>query len=508
MGELKYAYELFLDLEAHVAVHAATLKAMAAQLACWDLTVGRESSRAFVALFSAFVRVVALAGMVDDRRLVCSLYAAAHACARGSSEPKFARLAQQSLRTYDEPFRSVGAVLADYVPVVGTLVKNVLKHVLLIVGGSGELLRRNALTMLEDNLSLGSPTMAPLDAQHKGRSDVPLLHGELLEGRGACDFVVFATLATPGVLADPGCLACCQLACEDSLVTGVYRSSTVNVHAELEGLGKAWPPRGYSGKWPRDLKLSKTFKEWSKAAVLNCGHRHRERRAYLCGELDVMQGLLTAVPGLAAPKAPLAVAACALAHDEVLWALRHSPANGAAAYPPKYRVKHYDADNFSLKGVEKLAAAAVDLGALLRRERRAVARYHVEFRAGNKHIRHDFTMQVFARFRVFSLSQKNPPRESDPSKHQSNRLRRDRAREVFAGRGVPPVVSGTGRVPRQGRRGGARGARGPRGGGAARGPRAEERARVLREARRPPREIRRRRVRQVRGRRARGHGAR
>ena len=381
MGELKYAYELFLDLEAHVAVHAATLKAMAAQLACWDLTVGRESSRAFVALFSAFVRVVALAGMVDDRRLVCSLYAAAHACARGSSEPKFARLAQQSLRTYDEPFRSVGAVLADYVPVVGTLVKNVLKHVLLIVGGSGELLRRNALTMLEDNLSLGQPTMAPLDAQHKGRSDVPLLHGELLEGRGACDFVVFATLATPGVLADPGCLACCQLACEDSLVAGVYRSSTVNVHAELEGLGKAWPPRGYAGKWPRDLKLSKTFKEWSKAAVLNCGHRHRERRAYLCGELDVMQGLLTAVPGLAAPKAPLAVAACALAHDEVLWALRHSPANGAAAYPPKYRVKHYDADNFSLKGVEKLAAAAVDLGALLRRERRAVARYHVEFLA-------------------------------------------------------------------------------------------------------------------------------
>ena len=91
---------------------------------------------------------------------------------------------------------------------VGTLVKNVLKHVLLIVGGSGELLRRNALTMLEDNLSLGQPTMAPLDAQHKGRSDVPLLHGELLEGRGACDFVVFATLATlsnwPVATAEPG----------------------------------------------------------------------------------------------------------------------------------------------------------------------------------------------------------------------------------------------------------------------------------------------------------------
>ena len=44
-----------------------------------------------------------------------------------------------------------------------------------------------------------------------------------------------------------------------------------------------------------------------------------------------------------------------------------------------------------------------------------------------------------------SPSQKHPPREHDPSKHRPIRLRFDRDREVFAGRGVPLVVSGTGR---------------------------------------------------------------
>ena len=381
MAELKYAYELFLDLEAHCAVHVATLKAMCAQFATWDLNYGRESVRAFMALFTSFCRLVALAGMVDERKLVCALYAAAHACARGSSEPKFGRLAQQSLRSYDEPFKTVQAVFADYVPQLGTLVKNLVTNVMLVAGGSGELLRRNALTMIEDAASLGNHVMVPLEARDKGKAHVRLLHGELLEGRASMDFVVFATLGAPGILADPACLVCCQMACEDCLVAGVYRSATVNVHSELEALGKQFPPRNYPGKWPRDLKLAKTFKEWSKNAVLNCGPRHRERRAYLCGEIDIMHNLFLAVPGLVAPKAPLAVAACALALDEALWALRHHPANGAAAYPPKYRVKHYDADAFAAPDLPKLCGYLSDLAALLRRDRACVALYHVRFLA-------------------------------------------------------------------------------------------------------------------------------
>ena len=117
---------------------------------------------------------------------------------------------------------------------------------------------------------------------------------------------------------------------------GVYRGCTLNVHAELEYLSKWFPPRGYPGRWPRDLKLAKLFKEWSKTATQQCGLKHRERRAYLLGELEVCRGLLDAVPGLAAPKAPLALAAAALARDELLWALRHAPDRGAAALPPKY----------------------------------------------------------------------------------------------------------------------------------------------------------------------------
>ena len=43
--------------------------------------------------------------------------------------------------------------------------------------------------------------------------------------------------------------------------------------------------------------------------------------------------------------------------------------------------------------------------------------------AGNKNIRHDFNMNVFARYRhAFSMSKKHSPRENDPSKNQPKRL--------------------------------------------------------------------------------------
>ena len=45
---------------------------------------------------------------------------------------------------------------------------------------------------------------------------------------------------------------------------------------------------------------------------------------------------------------------------------------------------------------------------------------------------------------VALLSEKQSPRENDPSETQPKRRRRDRAREVFAGRGVPLVGSGAG----------------------------------------------------------------
>jgi len=239
------------------------------------------------------------------------------------------------------------------------------------------------LTLLEDESALQKPSEAPLDTKNKGRRDCRTLHGELLEARLGCDFTILATLACPAVVYETTGVAqlVAKMACEDALVIGLYRNATLNVHAELEALGKWFPPRNYPLP-RRDVKLAKLAKEWSKAAVLNCGLKHRERRAYLIGELDVCRGLLVAVPGVGAPKAPLVLACCALARDEVLWALRHDPARGGAALPPKHRMKHYDEANFEASDLPQLADAFTALAALIRRDRRKVASYYVAYAQG------------------------------------------------------------------------------------------------------------------------------
>jgi hypothetical protein len=87
-----------------------------------------------------------------------------------------------------------------------------------------------------------------------------------------------------------------------------------------------YPTKPVQKAWPKDVKLFRVFKDWSKAAVLQCGLLHRERRAYLLGELEVIERLVAACPGLAAPKAPLCLAALALGVDEAKWQLRHANA--------------------------------------------------------------------------------------------------------------------------------------------------------------------------------------
>ena len=50
--------------------------------------------------------------------------------------------------------------------------------------------------------------------------------------------------------------------------------------------------------------------------------------------------------------------------------------------PPKYRLKHYAAENFCEPKLATLLGAAASLSALLRSQRVAVAAYHVEFLSG------------------------------------------------------------------------------------------------------------------------------
>lgn len=379
LGELRYAYELFVDVAEHVGYHLELLRAMLSAQGIFDADRARDTFQTFCASFCAYCRLHFLLRMMDERKLVCALYAAAHSCARSSSEPRFPRLAQLVARHFEEPVRSLIEQFKEFAAPIASVVTQSLKTVELGVNGAAELLRRSALTLNEDTAALGSPVLTPLDGHVKMG---PALHAELLVVRDTCDFCVFATLACPAVLAESQtALSTCQAACCDSLVVGLFRSASLNIHTELEALGKWYPPRGGVKNWPRDLRLAKLFKDWSKEAVKQCGLKHRERRAYLAGEIEIIDGLIAACPPLSAPKAPLCIAAVSLALDETIWLLRHLPTN-PSALPPKMRLKHYNPEHFDDPRLAVFAGAACRLGERLRRCQPTMGEYYIEFLRG------------------------------------------------------------------------------------------------------------------------------
>lgn len=379
LSELRHAYELFVDIAEHVSYHLQLLRSMLSAQGGFDADLGRDTFQTFCASFCAYCRLHFLLAMMDERRLVCALYAAAHSCARSSNEPRFARLAQLVARHFEEPVRSLTEQFKDFAAPMASVLTQSLTTLQLGASGAAELLRRSALMLNEDTDVLGSPVLTPLNARNKMG---PALHAELLLVRDTCDFCVFATLACPAVLAEsPTALSVCHAACCDSLVVGVFRGASLNIHTELEALGKWYPPRGGVKNWPRDLRLAKLFKDWSKEAVQQCGLKHRERRAYLAGEIEVIGGLVAACPTLSAPNAPLCIAAVSLALDETIWLLRHLPTN-PSALPPKTRLKHYNSEHFDDPKLAVFAGAACRLGERLRRCQPAIGEYYIDFLRG------------------------------------------------------------------------------------------------------------------------------
>ena len=245
-----------------------------------------------------------------------ALYACALKASARPLPPNYEPVAKKLLPRLDDCWRFCVEAFKEHVATLSTLVAQQLELVQLHCEGAQSLVRRSALTLLEDASGLQKPSEAPLDTKHKGRRDCRTLHGESRLALG-CDFAILATLACPGVVFDAQGMALlvAKMACEDALVMQLYRSSTINVHSELEALGKWFPPRNYPLQ-RRDVKLAKLAKEWSKN-VARTVPEHREARAYLLGELDVAQGLLGRA-GAEHGEGTLVLACCALARDGVL----------------------------------------------------------------------------------------------------------------------------------------------------------------------------------------------
>jgi NCK-associated protein 1 len=126
---------------------------------------------------------------------------------------------------------------------------------------------------------------------------------------------------------------------------------------------------------PKGFKLKNVVKDLYKEAMLNSGIIHKERRSYLRGELANLGSLLSAVPGLIAPKFPMIITSLSMARAEIEWYFLHlSIAAGA-----KRTYKHVTAEHYDDPQIVILIGLVYDLIGTIGRNSHLVQQYYAEY---------------------------------------------------------------------------------------------------------------------------------
>ena len=130
---------------------------------------------------------------------------------------------------------------------------------------------------------------------------------------------------------------------------------------------------------PKGLKLKVLLKTVSRSSVVSAAHKMRERRSYLEAELGNLNRLITAVPGLIAPKFPMLLAAAALAKSEVIAYFRH--AEGVSVR--KDTKAHYVAAHYYAEDISNLMREVHQASVAIRTHRAIISTYYAEYLAVN-----------------------------------------------------------------------------------------------------------------------------
>ena len=128
-AELRHGYELFVDLEAHLAVHLTTLRAMLGQLRHYSLDEGRETTRSVLRLFNAYTRLLKFASTIPDRKALVALYACALKAASRPLPGNYEPVAKKLLPRLDDCWRFCVEAFKEHVATLSTLVAQQLELV-------------------------------------------------------------------------------------------------------------------------------------------------------------------------------------------------------------------------------------------------------------------------------------------------------------------------------------------------------------------------------------------
>ena len=235
------------------------------------------------------------------------------------------------------------------------------------------LCQRNVLNPLDEGMKMVLPTFAPLSPR---LASVPL-HDELVYADQYVEWTLYVVFACPAILIRPEVLMLFTQLAKGMLVVPLYADHMLDLHHEAELLAKTYLPKSFNVVVPKTLKLKKDFAELAKVATTSAGAMRRERRSYLQGELSNLAALFRDVPGLIAPKFPMALAALAMAQAEVRYYFAH-----LRYEVPKARAKLYKFEDYFDPQISYLVGAASDLIQLVKTHKAVVQSYYTEYLQG------------------------------------------------------------------------------------------------------------------------------
>eukprot|EP00968_Pinguiococcus_pyrenoidosus_P028569 scaffold7963_cov286-Pinguiococcus_pyrenoidosus.AAC.1 len=277
----------------------------------------------------------------NDRKMLVSLYAAAHQVKTNAVEPSFVRIGHL-VESFDNPIRKV---ISD---VENMSIASQLSYVIMALKpaidaylATETLRRNNMLNPTDEAGGLALPVRQPLSLQHPKQ----FLHSEMQDADQYMLWTVYVGIACPELLLreDRQFLTLFNTVSRQYLTVPVFRDQQLSVHQVNEELAKWFPPRNYKIRPPADLKnLKNLFKEEAKEATLLCGRAHAERRSYLRGEMANLVALFSDTPGLIAPKFPMVLTALAMAKAELLWYFAHKTTHTTKAVGKFLREDDYD----------------------------------------------------------------------------------------------------------------------------------------------------------------------
>jgi hypothetical protein len=209
------------------------------------------------------------------------------------------------------------------------------------------------------------------------RIGVALKHDELALGMKYAQWTIYGLLCCPTELIRPEILQLFHTIAKSLLVIPLYGDLVFDIHLAMENLAKSFPPKGFNVAVPRGLKIKNEMRDLAKKATEKCAEIRRERRSFLIGEMSVLVGLFHDIPGLIAPKFPMAIAALSMSQAECLLFFSHL--NLKVADIPKARSKLYKVDDFSDPQISQLVGIHMQLAELVRRHANMIQAYYKEY---------------------------------------------------------------------------------------------------------------------------------